>query len=138
VRPIEHIIIHCAATKPGMDIGIAEIRDWHVKGNGWRDVGYHYCIRRSGDVEPGRSEHVAGAHVAGHNWNSIGICLVGGIDNDGKPEANYTEEQWAALEHLVTQLLVRYPAAQVSGHNNWTAAKACPCFDVKEWWAKEA
>jgi N-acetylmuramoyl-L-alanine amidase len=138
VRPIEHIIIHCAATKPGMDIGAAEIRKWHVDGNRWNDIGYHYVIRRSGDVEAGRSEHIAGAHVAGHNADSIGVCLVGGIDDKGRPDANFTRAQWAALEHLVKQLLVRYPGATVSGHRDWTDAKACPSFDVRSWWSATA
>ena len=135
MREIRRVIIHCSATKPGMDIGAAEIRKWHVDGNGWNDIGYHYVIRRSGEIEKGRSEHIAGAHVAGHNGDSIGVCLVGGIDDKGKPDANFTAAQWAALDHLVTQLTkVSYPGATVSGHRDWTDAKACPSFDVRAWW----
>ena len=44
------IVIHCSATKPSMDIGLREIRDWHVKDNGWRDVGYHFIRRRNGGI----------------------------------------------------------------------------------------
>jgi len=134
MRQIGRIIIHCAATKPSMDIGAAEIRKWHVDGNGWNDIGYHYVIRRSGEVERGRSEHVAGAHVAGHNADSIGICMVGGVDDQGKPASNFTRQQWAALDHLVAQILVSYPGAKVSGHNDWSDAKACPSFNARAWW----
>lgn len=35
-------------------------------------------IRRNGVVEEGRPIEQSGAHVAGHNHDSIGICLVGG------------------------------------------------------------
>jgi N-acetyl-anhydromuramyl-L-alanine amidase AmpD len=117
-----------------MDIGAAEIRKWHVDGNGWNDIGYHYVIRRSGEVERGRIEHVSGAHVAGHNADSIGICMVGGVDDQGKPASNFTRQQWAALDHLVAQILVSYPGAKVSGHNDWSDAKACPSFNARAWW----
>ena len=51
MRKIDDIIIHCAATYPAMDIGAAEIRQWHVRDNGWSDIGYHFVIRRNGVVE---------------------------------------------------------------------------------------
>jgi N-acetyl-anhydromuramyl-L-alanine amidase AmpD len=151
MRKITEIIIHCAATSPGMDIGAAEIRDWHVKDNGWAAIGYHCVIRRDGTLESGRPMDQPGVHCTGHNARSIGICLVGGIQ-DGKggdanqdgviaefengkkgvPEANYTPAQWATLEHVVRDLLVRFPGATLHGHREF-AAKACPCFDVREW-----
>lgn len=138
-RHINKIIIHCAATKPAMDVGVEEIRQWHTRskpqGNGWTDVGYHFVIRRNGVVETGRPLEQSGAHTSGHNSNSIGICLVGGLAADGKtPENNFTEAQWAALEELVRGFHARYPSAAIHGHNEF-AAKACPSFNVKTWWA---
>lgn len=134
VRPIRRIIIHCSATKPEQDIGAAEIREWHVA-KGWQDIGYHHVIRRDGTREEGRPESRVGAHVAGHNMDSIGICLVGGIDDAGRPDANFTRAQWVSLEQLVKNCVMRHPGATVSGHRDWTDAKACPCFDVKAWWS---
>lgn len=136
MRKIDMLIVHCSATKPGMDVGAKEIREWHVKGNGWQDIGYHFVIRRSGVVEDGRPVEKAGAHVAGRNASSIGICLVGGIDDAGKPEANFTPEQWKALPRLLRVLRTRYPQATIHGHNEF-AAKACPSFDVQEWRKRE-
>lgn len=138
MREIKYIVVHCAATKPSQDIGVAEIRDWHVKGNGWRDVGYHYIIRRDGRVEDGRPIAQAGAHVAGYNSNSIGVCLVGGVDDKGQPEANYTSAQWEALKSKLRALKQQFPQAAIQGHRDFPkVAKACPCFDVIPW-AKEA
>jgi hypothetical protein len=132
MREIREIIIHCADTPPSMDIGVAEIRRWHTdpppKGNGWAAEGYHYVIRRNGFIETGRDESRAGAHVAGRNAHSIGVCLVG-----GKGGPNYTRHQWRSLESLVTTLQGRYPKARVCGHNEF-AAKTCPGFDVPAWW----
>lgn len=132
MRAINLIVIHCSATKPTQDIGAKEIREWHVKGNGWKDIGYHFVIRRNGVVEDGRPVEQVGAHVAGHNANSIGICMVGGIDAAGKPEANFTPEQWKALPRLLRVLKAQYPKATIHGHNEY-AAKACPSFDVQKW-----
>ena len=135
MRDIRKIIIHCAATRPSMDVGAKEIREWHVKGNHWADIGYHGVIRRDGTLESGRPMDQPGAHTSGHNANSIGICLVGGVKEDGKtPESNFTPEQWATLDRVVHELLQKFPNATVHGHNEF-AQKACPSFDVQKWWA---
>ena len=124
---IKKIIIHAADTPASMDIGAEEIRRWHVGDNGWRDIGYHYVIRRDGTLETGRDELAPGAHAAGHNIGSIGICLVG-----GKPDCNFTSAQWACLDALVKDLAKRYPDSEVIGHRD-VSDKPCPMFDVKAW-----
>jgi hypothetical protein len=78
------IVVHCSATGPAADIGVAQITQWH-KQRGFDTVGYHYVIRRNGTLETGRRESEIGAHVRGHNANSIGVCLAGGVDAKGKP-----------------------------------------------------
>ena len=137
MRRIDHLVVHCAATRPGADLGAAEIRKWHVEGNGWRDIGYHYVIRRSGRVEPGRPPEEVGAHVSGHNSNSIGVCLVGGLNAAGKSAAEYTPEQWTALRKLLGRLAGRFPDAEILGHRDFPGVKKdCPCFDVRAWLAE--
>ena len=78
MRKIRKIIIHCSATKEGHDIDAAEIKKWHVEGNGWSDIGYHYVIKLDGTVEEGRPLERSGAHTLNHNFDSIGICYIGG------------------------------------------------------------
>ena len=135
MRNINEVFIHCSATMPHLDIGVEEIRRWH-KARGWRDVGYHWVIRRDGTVEQGRPESQVGAHVRLHNLYTIGVCLVGGINEDMEPEANYTDAQWESLETLVEDIMERYdltePSLQVRGHNE-VSTKACPCFNVSDW-----
>lgn len=136
MRHINEIIIHCSATPPNMDIGVDNIREWHVKGNGWKDVGYHYVIRRSGFIEMGRSVVQVGAHCLGSNASSIGICLVGGVSFNGKPQDNFTHEQYSALAALLKRLLSEHPAITfITGHNEHSK-KDCPCFDVSEFLKK--
>ena len=129
------IIIHCAATKPSMDIGVEEITKWHIQ-RGFRGCGYHFVIKRDGTVETGRAENEIGAHAYWHNRDSIGISLVGGISEEGSPEENYTDDQWSMLRELVEELLEKYPDADVIGHND-VSKKDCPCFNVKEWRVNE-
>ena len=128
----DYIVVHCAATKPSMDIGADTIRDWHVNGNGWRDIGYHLVIKRNGDVEKGRDINDSGAHAAGYNSKSIGLCLVGGMAEDNSAEDNFTAQQWTSLLATVKELEVDYPSAKVIRHNE-ISEKECPSFDVQKW-----
>lgn len=130
MRDIDTIIVHCSATPPNIDIGVKEIRDWHVDGNGWSDIGYHYVIRRDGRIGDGRPLGVQGAHAKGHNKTSIGICLVGGVDRDNKPDANFTAEQYISLVMLIKYLKGEFSIGKIIGHRD-VSNKACPCFSVQ-------
>lgn len=125
------IFVHCSATKPSMDIGVREIRQWH-KEKGWLDIGYHFVIRRDGTVEEGRAIEAVGSHVQGYNSDSVGVCLVGGIDAKGNFEANFTPEQMNALRSLLVTLQVLYPKAVTRAHHD-VAPKACPSFNLSHW-----
>lgn len=130
----DHLVIHCSATRAVQDIGAREITRWH-RDNGWATIGYHFVIRRNGKVETGRPVDAIGAHVQGHNHDSVGICLVGGLDNaTWKPANNFTPQQWEALKKLLTALVKRYPKAKVLGHRDFPGVqKACPSFSAKVW-----
>ena len=128
----EAIFVHCSATKVSMDIGLREIRQWH-KEQGWLDVGYHFIIRRDGTVETGRPVDVVGSHVAGWNERSVGVCLVGGVADNGKDfEANFTVDQMYALDMVLRDLSDKYPKATIKAHHD-VAPKACPSFNLSHW-----
>ncbi|QTP59572.1 lysozyme [Billgrantia antri] len=129
---IKYFTIHASATYPAMDIDIEWIRDVHVNQKGWRDVGYHYFIKRDGTVQKGRPDNVQGAHVGRHNKNNIGICLAGGLKTGTKePEDNFTAAQYIALTNLITKLKETHPDAHIMGHNGFSGylSRGCPCFD---------
>lgn len=128
---INLIVVHCSATPPDMDIDTNTIRDWHVNGNGWSDIGYHYVIKRNGDIEKGRPDHISGAHVKGHNKGSLGICLVGGVDKDNNADCNFTQNQFYALEVLLSRLKDDHNNPKIVGHRDLDNGKACPSFDVQ-------
>ena len=129
MREINKIIIHCSATREGREVSIDTIRRWHVEGNGWSDIGYHYVISLDGSIQKGRLNNVQGAHTKGHNKNSLGICYVGGCDQDLKPKDTRTDEQKRSFLILLEGLKSIYPKATIHGHNEFSD-KACPSFDV--------
>lgn len=133
MREIKRIIHHCSATTAEMDIDINWIRKVHVEQNGWSDVGYHFFVKRDGTVEEGRPIKRKGAHAAGNNSDSIGICYAGGIDSTGKPEDNRTIEQKEALLKLTVELCFRFPTInEIIGHCDLPGVKkACPSYDAK-------
>ncbi|GGG59679.1 N-acetylmuramoyl-L-alanine amidase [Salipiger pallidus] len=141
MRTITEIIVHCSATHPGwlaaapLAAKIRAIRSWHVDGNGWNDIGYHYLVDRDGAVAAGRPVETPGAHVIGHNADTIGVCLLGGhgsAETDAFSD-HFTVEQGGALTALLEQLQAAHgPGLKISGHNQY-AAKACPGFSVPAW-----
>jgi N-acetyl-anhydromuramyl-L-alanine amidase AmpD len=142
-RTITDIVIHCTATRAWQDYSADDIRRMH-KAQGWADIGYHYVVRLDGTIEPGRDVDKIGAHVSGHNANSIGVVYVGGLDNQGKAKDTRTENQKNALLNLLLDLRRPYPNARISGHRDFSPdlngngtiepyewVKQCPCFDAK-------
>lgn len=135
LRPIKYLVIHCSDSPDDMDIGVKEITAWHVE-KGFRTIGYHAVVRRNGAIEYGRYEHEIGAHVKGHNQNSLGICWVG-------------REHPAAVQMATLKLLVRtwrrkynLPIDAVVGHRELAplSGKTCPNLDMvafRDWIAKE-
>ncbi len=158
-RDIRLIVIHCAATPNGRQLStntasIAGVIDgWHrtrgfERAVDWRQrqnptlaaIGYHVAIDTTGVIATGRHLDEVGAHAAGFNSNSVGICMAG---TDA-----FTGAQWAALKAVVEDYRLRWPNARICGHRDlspdrngdgrvtpseWT--KTCPGFDVAAWLA---
>ena len=150
MKEIDSIVIHCSATKAGLDIGKKEITQMHLQ-RGFSTIGYNFVVRLDGTVEVGRSLQIDGAHCnnkgfsgVSYNKHSIGICYVGGLDENDKPADTRTPAQKKALEKLIRKLCSEYRIVEVLGHRDtspdldndgivepdeWT--KMCPCFDVR-------
>lgn len=132
MRKIDYIVVHCSDSPEGRNDTTEDIRRWHVKGNGWSDIGYHFVVELDGTINAGRKEEVVGAHVKNFNKNSIGVCYVGGREkNSKKPKDTRTQAQKEALVQLLTLLQHKYPTAKIVGHRDLDKSKACPSFDAK-------
>lgn len=135
-RSVDLIVVHCSASKPGAAVDAAEIRRWHLA-RGFNDIGYHFVILPDGTIQQGRPVEQIGAHAAGYNSKSIGICLVGGLNEKGRPTANFSREQYNALRDLLEKLRQTFPNTKIRGHRDLpNVNKDCPCFDVRSWCAQ--
>jgi hypothetical protein len=57
------------------------IEVYHVKGNGWDDIGYNFLVDACGQVFEGRyggiERNVVGAHSGGFNTGTVGVSMIG-------------------------------------------------------------
>ncbi len=93
------------------------IQLYHVRGNGWNDIGYNFLVDRYGQVFEGRyggvERNVVGAHAEGFNTGSVGVALMGNYGS-GEPPA-------AAREVLARLLAWRLDVAHVEPLSTLTA-----------------
>lgn len=151
MREINLIVVHCSATPNGRWVSTLDIDQWHAargfKRQGeWRArqnsqlgaIGYHFAIYTNGAIATGRHLGEIGAHVAGNNRNSIGICVIG--------TDKFTRAQWSSLAALVDRLRQEFPDARVTGHRDLSPdldgdgtiepqewIKTCPGFNAAAW-----
>ena len=134
MRKITKIILHCSATKEGLDFKKKNIEQWHKERgfpcSGGTYCGYHYIIDLDGTIEIGKPFGYAGTHCKGENACSIGICYIGGLDKDGQPCDTRTAAQCESMVNLVRVLRACFPEAKVYGHRDF-ASRDCPCFEVR-------
>lgn len=159
------VVVHCSGSPSGKRLGgglgnrrisASQVIDgWHANrgfqrrmadrlayNSGLGSIGYHYVIDLDGMILSGRGIAEVGAHAAGYNARSIGICLVGGME----PKARYTSAQWESLRRLVDTLRTQRPGLQVVGHRDLSPdadgdgeitrrdwLKTCPGFSVADW-----
>ena len=133
-RKIEHIVVHCSDTYSDMNVGAMWIDRLH-KSFGWTGGGYHFVVNRNGAIEKGRDVNTPGAHAKGFSKYAIGVCWIGGKGSDDQPEDNRTLDQLKSLRVLLDTLTHTFPDAIVCGHRDLPSVnKACPCFDVENWY----
>lgn len=140
-RQITHIFVHCTATLPTASVESLRA-GW--KAIGWKNPGYHYVVKPSGEVVSLQPEEKASNGVKGHNAHAIHVAYIGGLRilNGSKIyEDTRTPAQKAALRTLLADIKSRYPKAFILGHRSiWGESspekwqKVCPCFNaIKEY-----
>ena len=142
MREINLIVVHCSATRADMDFTENDLEVCH-RHRGFNGAGYHFYIRKNGDIKNTRPLEKPGAHALGYNAHSIGICYEGGLDVRYRPADTRTEWQKHSLRVLIRTLLMDYPGCRVCGHRDLSPdrngdgrispeewVKECPCFEV--------
>lgn len=142
MREINLIVLHCSATRADRDFTENDLEVCH-RHRGFNGAGYHFYIRKNGDIKNTRPLEKPGAHALGYNAHSIGICYEGGLDVRYRPADTRTEWQKHSLRVLIRTLLMDYPGCRVCGHRDLSPdrngdgrispeewVKECPCFEV--------
>ena len=140
MRKIDLIVIHCSATRADRCYTEYDLTTDHLR-RGFSGAGYHYYIRKNGDIKSLRPVKTPGAHAKGYNAHSIGVCYEGGLDTNGRASDTRTDFQKHSLRVLVMLLLRDYPGSRLVGHRELSPdlnhngeiepeewIKECPCF----------
>lgn len=109
-------ILHHAEAKT---CSAADIHNWH-KQRGWTGAGYHFLVRKNGKVYRLRPEWTVGAHAAGANSDSLGICFEGAYNTEYMGQA-----QIQAGRELVAYLKSKYGISLVQRHKD-VGSTDCP------------
>lgn len=135
-RKLELLVIHCTDTPAGRHVTSNDIRQWHQKERGWKQVGYTDMIHLDGKLEnlvPFNQDDVVdnweitnGAY--GANRIARHLVYVGGSNGID----TRTSAQKLALEIYVRYMLLRHPNIKICGHRK-LAMRLCPSFNVTMW-----
>lgn len=116
------IVVHHTGNPTDDDLSAEDIHQSHLN-QGWSGIGYHFVIRKNGQVEEGRPVWAIGAHAYGENSHSIGVHVCGNFE-----EAEPTQYQIESLAYLLGWLCDTFgldPATDIVGHRDLMAT-ACP------------
>jgi hypothetical protein len=104
---ITKLIVHHSDTAnedPDPAATVRAIQAFHIKGNGWDDIGYNFLIDQQGRIYEGRWARdyadgevhngedlngfgVVGAHALNANGGAVGVCLLGTFTNQAPTAA---------------------------------------------------
>jgi N-acetylmuramoyl-L-alanine amidase len=124
-----HIMVHHSLTEDNNTVSWPAIRRYHIKHNGWIDIGYHFGVEMAGleyEAVVGRPLTMKGAHCleGGMNEKAIGICVVGNYDLYAPSSL--------AIEVLVSRLIAplmkmfNIPVQNIVFHRDFATYKTCP------------
>ena len=134
---IKWLVLHTSASPYG-DTNVIDV--WHRE-MGFERCGYHHVICNcypsyeswtrkqpelayDGLVQEGRSEQFQGAHVKGHNCETIGVCMIG-------ENGQFSSRQLESAARLCYKIMDRYSSiAGVMGHYEFPTSKTCPDLDM--------
>lgn len=110
------IILHHAAAK---SCTAEQIHQWHLN-NGWSGAGYHFIVRKDGNIYRLRPENKVGAHASGSNSDSLGVCFEGDFMSETMGEV-----QRKMGAELVSYLKSKYGISKVQKHKD-VCSTDCP------------
>lgn len=120
------IILHHAEAS---SCTMQDIHQWHLA-NGWIGCGYHFLVRKDGNIYRGRPESAIGAHCPNYNSHSIGICAEGEYMTETMPQI-----QKEAIIELGIYIKNKYSINTIYRHGDVYETDCCgvnyPVSEVK-------
>ena len=134
--PWTHIMIHHSLTKDSGTVSWNDIRHFHIKTQGWNDIGYHAGIElideatdsaeAAYEIFLGRPLTHYGAHCyqEGMNRKAIGFMFCGNFDVE-KPS---NEMLVKACKYFIRPMMEIFNIKDenIVGHNKYYKEKSCP------------
>ena len=88
---VHHTATSSSYTAADVPSIIRSIYAYHVRSNGWCDIGYNFLVDRFGGIWEGRyggmDRPVIGAHTGGFNTDSFGVSMIGDFASASPPQA---------------------------------------------------
>lgn len=137
-RRIDEVVVHHTWSPTSADYaGIATVRavrNYHMQVRGWSDNGYHVMIAPTGEVFLCRPLERSGAHTAGRNAYTIGVCFIANFDSEDPQRYG----GMAAGLKVVALLLKRFglDEADIRFHREF-ASKTCPGTKMSLSWFRQ-
>ena len=116
------IVVHHTGNPTDDDLSAEQIHESHLA-QGWAGCGYHYIIRKNGQVEIGRPDWAVGSHAYGYNSHTIGVHVCGNFEI-----AEPTQYQIESLAYLLGWLCDEYnlnPREDIVAHRDLMATACC-------------
>ncbi len=140
--PLNRVIVHHTVTatdEPDPAARIRAIHAFHVRGNGWSDIGYNFVVDQAGRIYEGRAggngptgedgsgRGVIGAHANGHNTGSVGVAILGTFSDDRATPSDAALDAVAAVAawKLGTRGIDPLTQGALIGHRD-VDATGCP------------
>lgn len=121
-RNVQKIFIHCSASDHANHDDVSVITKWHLA-RGFSEIGYHFFIKKNGEIQQGRSLEKIPAAQQGYNTGSIAICVHG--------LSKFEDQQFLALKNLCHQINQSYNK-NITFHGHIEVSnKSCPVFNYR-------
>lgn len=109
--------------------------------------GFHYVIKRDGSIERDLPNlNAAGSHTPGHVTHSIGVLLVGGVEQASPTQqtnsidiaaevgaSHITRSQYNSLYQIMRAFYTQYPGGQALGQSEIDPNLNGPGFEVRDY-----
>jgi hypothetical protein len=120
---IHHTAMNRVSTLDDGKVEMKFMQDLHMLGNGWKDIGYHYCIDDSGRIYQGTEVQFVASHTDNNNTGNVGVSFMGDFSFEAP-----TQNALAACAQLMAYLETRYPIRtdSIFGHRDFVPSTLCP------------